>query len=181
MYYISEGTLTLRCNVLNSQSWWKKLVNQIRPSYGWKRNGWKTAAWKYCTELLFSSQKFNSEFNKDCLTMLYMLMGSVPPFLKDLFQNDFVHLYNCFWGHQTYAIPIPCLKLLLKNCMQNMHHTFSWPCFKFSSVGALCNFCTQTPKFWRWGSQRVLAFPYFIEILLPFSKKYKNVSSSTEH
>ena len=80
--------------------------------------------------------------------MFHMFIGSIPLFLRKLLKTIlfiYIYIYNHFRDTKPMRVQLHFRKMLWKNCMQNIQQVFFMTLFKLSSVGALCNFCTQTP------------------------------------
>ena len=163
MYCTSEGTLHLQDNeytILGKNS-------KFDPPYGWKRNGWKRRPGNTvpnCLSFSNISQQIVRIVSL-CFIMFHMLMGSVPPFPREPFQNYqnyFVHLYNHFRDTKPMRFQFHFRKLLRKKCMQNIQQMWAH-CVILAHTHIYTNGLML-------GHPHFIVFPWFIEILLPFSK-----------
>ena len=147
-YCTSEGTFNLQYNenTILGKSWPNLIQLLVESAMGEKQRPGTTVP-----NCLPFRKKMTAN-GKDCLMMLHMFMGSIPLFLRGLFQNYLVHLNNHVRDTKPMRFQLHFWKLLWKQiACKTSGKCFSWPGFKLSSVGALSNFCTQTPTVWCWG------------------------------
>ena len=119
---------------------------------------------------------------KDCLIMFHMFIGSIPMFLRKLFENYVVHLYIYiyhFRDTKPMRVQLHFRKMLWKNCMQNIQQVFFMTLFQNFQVWARCVIFAHKHQRFDVGAS---AFPRISMVQWKSCchlQKHKHVSSST--